>query len=271
MNCNKHFITSPSSRIHKNIFCSKKCEADYRRGKKLPNRERKVTKICKACGKEYKVINYRNDRSKYCSLECRIKLQRGKNHPSWKGGIAPYYNNDEVWWDIRKKALIRDNYTCKICDAKRRLEVHHIIPYRLVGKHELENLVTLCEKCHNLFERNTMELLKGKIPGHPKFTKILLEIWMLHLRKNRQYASGINPLGNFDRCGAMTAKLFKPEINKSLAICLAYMSKQIDGVIEMVGESKKDCPDELKDKLMDIACYTIIAMILNEEFNEPQG
>lgn len=168
--------------------------------------------------------------------------------------------------NIRKKALLRDNYTCQICEAKRKLEVHHIIPYRLIGKHDLENLITLCEKCHRLFERDTMKILENKIPGHPKFTKILLELWLLHQKKNYQYATKDDPLGNFHRTGQIAKKLFKDSIkNKSLAIALAYMVKQIDGVYEMVGESKKDTIDELNDKLRDIAIYSILCMILNEE------
>lgn len=63
----------------------------------------------------------------------------------------------------------------------------------------------------------------------------------------------------------MASKILKPT-NKPLAIALAYLSKQVDGVFEIVGEDKKDTIEELKDKLKDIATYALICIILNEEF-----
>jgi len=117
-----------------------------------------------------------------------------------------------------------------------------------------------CPLCDN-------ELPENKVfYGHPKFYKILRELAELHSKKNYQYATMGNPLGNFQRCGAMTAKILKPE-NKALAICLAYMSKQVDGVFEMLGEAKEGTVEEVKDKLMDIAVYATIAIILEEEGN----
>jgi len=104
-----------------------------------------------------------------------------------------------------------------------------------------------------------------KYYGHPDFYKIVDELKKFHSRKNFQYASSKNPLGNFERCGQMVKKLFKPDINEKLAIALCYLSKQIDGVIEIVGENKKGTCDTLEDKLRDIAVYSIICIILNRQ------
>ena len=118
---------------------------------------------------------------------------------------------------------------------------------------------------------NKCPICSAKLPegsqyhGHPGFYKILKEAAELHSKKNFQYATNNNPLGNFNRCGALASKILKPE-NKSLAICLAYMSKQVDGVFEMVGENKTGTVEEIKDKLMDILVYAAIAMLLDEEF-----
>lgn len=102
--------------------------------------------------------------------------------------------------------------------------------------------------------------------GHPRFYEILKEIAELHDIKNRQYATIDNPLGNFKRVAQLQSKLFKESItNKPLATALGFMSKQIDGIYEMVGESKIGTPDNLKDKLMDVCVYSIICMILIEE------
>ena len=107
--------------------------------------------------------------------------------------------------------------------------------------------------------------MKKKRYGHPKFYKILEEMAELHSRKNYQYATDKDPLSNFKSAGRMVEKLFKPNINIPLATALVYMSKQIDGVINLVGESKTDTIEALEDKLMDIVVYAILCMILSEE------
>jgi len=53
---------------------------------------------------------------------------------------------------IRRKVLERDNYQCVKCGSKENLEIHHKIPYSNFllprNANKLENLVTLCKKCH---------------------------------------------------------------------------------------------------------------------------
>ena len=104
-----------------------------------------------------------------------------------------------------------------------------------------------------------------KLYGHPKFYKILDELAELHSKKNYQYATDKDPLSNFRSAGRMTEKLFKPNLNVPLATALVYMSKQYDGVVNMVGEGKTNTVESLKDKLMDISIYAILCMILLEE------
>ncbi len=59
---------------------------------------------------------------------------------------------------IRRQALRRDNYTCRNCNWSydlwntsdpRFLEVHHIIYHIKGGENKLENLMTLCNICHD--------------------------------------------------------------------------------------------------------------------------
>jgi len=63
----------------------------------------------------------------------------------WNGRAEPEYN---TWRNLRDEVLERDNYRCTICGGKENLDVHHIKPKRKDGQDVLENLVTLCEKCH---------------------------------------------------------------------------------------------------------------------------
>jgi hypothetical protein len=56
---------------------------------------------------------------------------------------------NEAFWKVRRQeALVRDNYTCQQCGAQRDLDVHHILPRGKRGTHALENLTTLCRRCH---------------------------------------------------------------------------------------------------------------------------
>jgi len=53
--------------------------------------------------------------------------------------------------DFRKKRLLalkRDNYKCVKCGSTEDLHVHHIIELSQNGTNELDNLLTLCPKCH---------------------------------------------------------------------------------------------------------------------------
>lgn len=108
--------------------------------------------------------------------------------------------------------------------------------------------------------------------GHPEFKRIVDDLIALHSEKNRQYATPDKPLGNFYRTGRIISKMLKPGIPAELASCLSFMSKQIDGVYEIVGEGKENTIESLDDKLRDIAVYSVLAMILvRESKTRPSG
>jgi hypothetical protein len=72
---------------------------------------------------------------------------------------GPEYNRlfQPGWSAIRKAALERDGHTCVICGFNGgRMNVHHVEPFGLVLKHELNNLVTLCTSCHHQVHRGTL-------------------------------------------------------------------------------------------------------------------
>lgn len=54
---------------------------------------------------------------------------------------------------LRTQVLERDQFKCTKCKINfKNLHVHHIIPKRKGGADCLENLITLCEKCHRVIE-----------------------------------------------------------------------------------------------------------------------
>lgn len=51
---------------------------------------------------------------------------------------------------VRREVLDRDNEQCQLCGTSgaNRLQLHHVIYRSHGGRHDEENLVTLCWRCH---------------------------------------------------------------------------------------------------------------------------
>jgi len=60
-----------------------------------------------------------------------------------------------AWSMIRNEVLKRDNYICQICGyiGNTKLHVHHILKRKNGGTDHLDNLLTICPKCHASAER----------------------------------------------------------------------------------------------------------------------
>lgn len=111
---------------------------------------------------------------KRATYETRLHLRESKLGPKNPRYLGIRADDDPAYlimWDrIREDILERDNNTCqnKQCSAIKRLEVHHVIPYRISKSHAYSNLITLCKKCHLQAERliiNT-EKLEGAFALH---------------------------------------------------------------------------------------------------------
>ena len=70
--------------------------------------ENYVTLICKRCGEEYDRHVSNADGSKWCSLECQQGTFSGEQ-------IVEH--GDKDWYEIRRRALERDDYECQNCGA----------------------------------------------------------------------------------------------------------------------------------------------------------
>lgn len=96
----------------------------------------------------------------------------------------PFYKSDP-WKRIRKVALARDHGICQDClEAKRRGErrrarwavmVHHILPREKYPELELEldNLVSLCDSCHNKRHPEKGKARENKAAPAPSGVRII--------------------------------------------------------------------------------------------------
>jgi len=95
-------------------------------------------------------------------------------------GKAPKGAKRSSSWSTIRKAHLKDNPNCAVCESKKKVEVHHKVPFHISPGLELEktNLVSLCEnnkygiKCH---------LLIGHLGNYKKFNDDLdIDIFTWH-------------------------------------------------------------------------------------------
>ena len=59
----------------------------------------------------------------------------------------------------QKKGKERDLYTCQVCGSKKDVEGHHIIDYQYGGAASVDNIITLCHKCHNQVHKGNIDII----------------------------------------------------------------------------------------------------------------
>jgi len=87
----------------------------------------------------------------------QFDLQKIRN-PEIEG--SQYQEGPQLgFWNVREYVLARDSYRCQWCQGKSKdkiLNVHHI-ESRKTGGDRPDNLITLCETCHDLIHRTHQE------------------------------------------------------------------------------------------------------------------
>jgi len=99
-------------------------------------------------------------------------------------GKAPKGAKRSPYWNRVRKGYLRKNARCAVCGCTSKLQVHHIIPFHLDPKYELneDNLVTLCTNkkyginCH---------LLIGHLGNFKKYnTAIKIDVFTWNQKLN---------------------------------------------------------------------------------------
>lgn len=100
-----------------------------------------------------------------CSLFAEVGQQYCPEHLKKANKLYNQYERDpshnkrygRAWKRIRDR-YIKSYPLCEECERQDRLtpaeEVHHIIPLNQGGTHDRENLMSLCQSCHNKIHIN---------------------------------------------------------------------------------------------------------------------
>jgi 5-methylcytosine-specific restriction endonuclease McrA len=66
---------------------------------------------------------------------------------TWSEAYKLYYVS--AYWDVLKQLVLkRDKYACVVCGSKYELHVDHLSYPKVVGDEDVNQLQTLCAKCH---------------------------------------------------------------------------------------------------------------------------
>jgi len=90
-------------------------------------------------------------------------IHKGKDNPSWKGGIAKRSLNTKEYRAWRIKVFSRDNFTCQNCgQIGGYLEAHHIKRWVdcIKSRFDVKNGQTLCKDCHNSTKKRSKTCIK---------------------------------------------------------------------------------------------------------------
>ena len=94
------------------------------------------------------------------SIYNRKKFSYEKLYRGFDKVCISYPGYPPDWYTRREKVIKRDRKRCLKCHNPSQLHVHHKIELKKGGSNSLDNLITLCNKCH-LNEHKT-KMFKGK-------------------------------------------------------------------------------------------------------------
>lgn len=107
--------------------------------------------------------------------------------------------------------------------------------------------------------------------GHPDFYKLTQQELELHSRKNKDYAQGGDPLGNFKRVSVI--KKLYPGLpwDSPVGVALGYMLKQLDAAFWMLSQGYEGEVENVDSRLTDVHVYVKIARVLLREAKQLLG
>ncbi|WP_438311712.1 RNA-guided endonuclease IscB [Sporosarcina sp. FA9] len=149
-----------------------------------PSVQNKVDMHAKMITKVHKILPIVN-----VTIEvAQFDIQKIKN-PEISGDL--YQKGDQLgFWNVREYVFFRDKHHCQNCKGKTKdkiLNVHHI-ESRKTGGDGPDNLLTLCETCHNLVHKEGKEhLFTRKSASFRDATQMTVMRWFIHRKVKELY------------------------------------------------------------------------------------
>lgn len=151
------------------------------RGWLAPSVEQKINSHIQTIKRLHQILPI----SKIIVETAQFDIQKIQN-PDIEG--KQYQQGEQMgFWNVREYVLFRDNHRCQHCKGKskdNRLNVHHI-ESRKTGGNAPNNLITLCETCHNDYHQGKIKLniKRGKSFRDAAFMGIMRKTLLLRLRQ----------------------------------------------------------------------------------------
>jgi hypothetical protein len=138
----------PASNTGEENFCTPECA----------NKTRNVSRICKHCGLGFAIWRSiaqgsTNATGNFCSRAC---------YDRWLLAGADEKSHFVQMKGAKRDAVVKGQI-CQRCGVADGLEIHHVIPRRVGGEDNPENLIPLCKGCHKRIEVLTCELITGRV------------------------------------------------------------------------------------------------------------
>ena len=103
----------------------------------------------------------------------------------------------------------------------------------------------------------------NKLAGHPRFYEIIEEMKDLHSRKNSNYAEDGDPLSNLKASEAF-------DIPGHIGT-MVRMSDKWSRLVQLMKGKQDKVGESVKDTLLDLAIYSVLEIILIEEYEREQS
>jgi hypothetical protein len=112
-----------------------------------------------------------------------------------------------------------------------------------------------------------MQTLRTQYPhGHPDFLPKLIAEAKLHSDKNKDYAGGGDPLGNFTRVAAICALYPGLTPSNPATVAIIYALKQIDQILWSLSRGYEGNIEGVEARAQDVSVYFTLADILHKEY-----
>lgn len=114
-------------------------------------RKRNQAKFSKEFFKPYRCLPKSDETKRKISIANKgQKNPSGPDNPMWLGGKKNWKNKRRLSDSKRKAILYIMGNKCFECGENKveKLQIHHIIPWRISKSHDLNNIKVLCFKCH---------------------------------------------------------------------------------------------------------------------------